>query len=678
MDFQKNEIKEEFNEQVEHEIKIEYQDYQSESDLSDDLRLKETPSPSLGHIKQEPELILESDELPAPDEIVVQTKPENPVIKRLNFNPTRCYICKHNFKDEASLEIHLPLHTDMIPYVCEECTSESAHPTKLTSLGPLHRHFRLHATNFKCPKCPKWVQNVQRHVRDYHNHNDKNPQFDYSCKICGKISKSKAYYEKHQLYHKKRKERRFICSFCNKKLKSKVNLVCHERCHTGERPFQCKYCPKVFKTKQNIESHERIHTGEKGFRCNVCCRDFRTNHALQGHMINIHGRSARNKTGELVESAVTCQEADEIKGQSVYVKQGLDSTSETNKMLPEQGSINEGKIQLVNQFKCYICEQVFNDCESRDTHLSTHLDMLPYKCVKCSKESDSTEMFISMNQLHRHLQLHAHNMKCPQCPFWTSTSELLTAHINEKHTKKDHSMKYTCQICGKQFTKSNFTKHMRNHKDRENGRFTCAFCGAKFCTKWDLIHHERNHTNEHPYQCRYCPKTLKTKGILERHERTHTGERPYSCQTCDKTFGWLKSLRAHIEASHTAMVYKCELEGCDFTTPKRSTMDYHTARHEMRHVCSFCTKRFPCKSALATHELIHLGIKDFHCKQCAKSFRTKSALNNHVKLHNDIRPFVCKTCGTTYVQKVQLQNHLTKNVQCQNADQMEFVRSKSG
>lgn len=61
-------------------------------------------------------------------------------------------------------------------------------------------------------------------------------------------------------------------------------------------------------------------------------------------MINIHGRSARNKTGELVESAVPCQEADEIKGQSVYVKQGLDSTSETNKMLPEQGSINEGKV----------------------------------------------------------------------------------------------------------------------------------------------------------------------------------------------------------------------------------------------------------------------------------------------------------------------------------------------
>ena len=35
--------------------------------------------------------------------------------------------------------------------------------------------------------------------------------------------------------------------------------------HTGEKPFQCTYCDKKFRTRMNMVKHEIIHTGERPY-----------------------------------------------------------------------------------------------------------------------------------------------------------------------------------------------------------------------------------------------------------------------------------------------------------------------------------------------------------------------------------------------------------------------------
>ncbi|EAT46812.1 AAEL001966-PA [Aedes aegypti] len=606
------------------------------------------------YVKQEPELDLEPDELPlseASNETTEQSVKSR--IQRTTLEPNKCYICDRSCDDEETLEIHLLAHTEMIPYTCEECTESSGKPVKLTCLGTLHRHFQMHAKAFKCSQCParrSTLKGIKQHTRKSHGQSS---QAEYHCDICGKKSKNKESLLTHKMAHKALEDGRFTCSYCSKKCISNKLLIEHERIHTNERPYQCKFCPKTFKTKQQSLNHEKLHTGEKGFHCDTCGERFRYKRTLVRHMTRIHREPQEECT--------------------------VPGNKETHIQKGDQEPKGSDSVILPDEHKCYICQQQVEDSESRELHLTVHEDMLPYDCDHCRQEEVQPSTITSLTLLHRHFQLHAIYLKCPKCPFWTTTEELVAAHMTEKHTQNDE-IGTPCETCGKKVKKRNLKRHMLHHKAKEDGLFSCSFCGISFSTKPGLVTHERRHTNEQPFQCKYCPKKFRATSALTCHERIHTGDKPYSCEICGKSFGWKGSLSAHQEAAHGPLleqtgslkVYKCELPDCGFSANKKAQLALHRAKHLMKFQCSFCPKRFTNGNEQKNHELTHTGIKNFHCELCQKGFRTKSSLANHIALHNGNRPFVCKSCGKAYVQKIQLKVHLSKHIECQNAEQMEF------
>lgn len=60
--------------------------------------------------------------------------------------------------------------------------------------------------------------------------------------------------------------------------------------------------------------------------------------------------------------------------------------------------------------------------------------------------------------------------------------------------------------------------------------------------------------------------------------------------------------------------------------------------------CDECGSSFMTPHTLASHKLIHVGIKKHLCNYCGDSFLNKGQLKNHMRKHTLEKPFKCQVC----------------------------------
>ena len=155
----------------------------------------------------------------------------------------------------------------------------------------LERHMASHSKSkpFKCPTCKKSFGHqyyLQDHIR-YNHIKDGAKDRKHICSICNKTFRLKINLTNHYRIHTG--EKPFKCKNCNKAFTQKGNCDAHYRACIGIKPFECKTCNKTFTRKMYLQQHERTHTGIKPFKCNICDKAF----AIKSNMVK-HKR-ARHK-----------------------------------------------------------------------------------------------------------------------------------------------------------------------------------------------------------------------------------------------------------------------------------------------------------------------------------------------------------------------------------------------
>ncbi|XP_061476012.1 zinc finger protein 397-like isoform X2 [Rhineura floridana] len=219
------------------------------------------------------------------------------------------------------------------------------------------------------------------------------------------------------------------CLECGESFQDALQLIRHQRTHTGRKRPECPECGKSFRDVSHVLRHQTVHTGEKPYSCSECGQSFTQKPALNRHLRK--HLQEQNFTGDgtvcakqeraSVELAAsqhrppaTSQESVPGAHASRYALESwsvqdppweaapVSARGATRKKLNRRGQRN---------YWCFICIKGFRDKADLVRHERIHTGEKPYLCLDCGKQFSYT------SSLYKHQLIHQRPLDLAAKPF---------------------------------------------------------------------------------------------------------------------------------------------------------------------------------------------------------------------------------------------------------------------